>query len=258
MEATLVESNTGGRVRFELNTKVRILCLDGTVSTTIYEVDQERSDRNGFILLKDGAASLKVQHRRVLPVSVDGKAVVIASGDRFYSLCPEHGIIVEVSGADETMTCQTCSKTFPLYWLGARPMPTDTATKPKKAPKKQTEKIPKPEKAQIQAKEPIKVDLHALASRENCELWTKKGVKFDHERIDVRAHVLIYTGDSPRKLCFNTYNNTLGKKGGELPIEEFIANTAVKGAKKETPWFAVEDVEKVRVKLKKSGYERAK
>lgn len=279
METAQLEMNTGGRVQFVKDTEVRILELDGTVSKTVYLVDQERSDRKGFVALKerDGTRLVRVHHRRVLPLSVEGKAVVIESGDQYWALCPEHGQITAVEAGEETATCPQCSKIFPLHWLGVRPMAEATATpaeetataeKPAKAPKApKAEKAPKPPKAEKPpkepkpapvAKEPAVVDLAALAKLPNCELWTKKNVKFDHERIDVQAHVLLFVGDGARKLCFNTYNGTLGKKpGAELPAEAFCTGTPVAGAKKETPWFAVPDLDKARAKLTKEGYEKA-
>lgn len=69
--------------------------------------------------------------------------------------------------------------------------------------------------------------------------------------------MLLYTGDSPRKLCFNTYNGALGKKASALPLEEFTAGTVGKGSKKE-PWFNVTDLDKTRAKLTKDGYEQQK
>lgn len=264
MESTTLDTNTGGRVRFDKDTEVRILELDGTVSKTVYLVDQERSDRKGFVSLRErgGTRVVRVHHRRVLPLSVEGKAVVIESGDKFWALCPECGQTINVEAGSDTMDCSKCSKSFQLHWLGVKPMAeAKTAEKAEKAPKAPKEKTPKAEKAPKAAKEPkpakepILVDLPALVKLKNCELWTKKNVKFDHERIDVQAHVLLFTGDSPRKLCFNTYNGALGKKASELPLEAFVAGTAVKGAKKETPWFPVADLEKARQKLQKAGYE---
>src|SRR5262245_47066222 len=102
MEATTLELNTGGRVHFDKDTEVRIQELDGAISKMVFLVEQERSDRKGFIGLKerDGTRAIRVHHRRVLPLSVEGKAVVIESGDRFWALCPECGSTVEVTTGD--------------------------------------------------------------------------------------------------------------------------------------------------------------
>jgi hypothetical protein len=48
VDTTTLDTNTGGRVRFEKDMPVRILELDGTISAIVYTVDQERSDRKGL------------------------------------------------------------------------------------------------------------------------------------------------------------------------------------------------------------------
>ncbi len=264
MEATATLANTGGRVRFTADMAVRYLQLDGTITNGVYQIAEGRSDRKGFITLKerDGTQTVRVHHRRVLPLSVDGRAVVIESGDKFWALCPDCGQVVGVEVSTESIACQKCSKTFPLHWLGVKPMADTTTEKTKKEPKV---KVPKPEKAPKAVKEkparpekvvktPTPVDITAIAKTPNCELWTKKNVKFDHARVDVQAHTLLFVGAAPRKMCFNTYNGTMGKKDIALPIAEFVADKAAKGAK--AAWFAVPDLEKARAKLQKEGYER--
>ncbi len=263
MENSTLDANTGGRVRFELDTEVRILQLDGSVSGEIYQVDQERSDRKGLISLRerDGSRKIKIHHRRILQRSTDGKAVVVESRDKFWALCPDCGQPSNVEAGGDSMVCSKCSKTFQLHWLGVKPMTAEAHTekkapKPEKAPKaeKATPKAEKAPREPKQVKEPVKLDLAAIAKTKNCELFTKKQVKFDHERIDVQAHVLLFVGDNPRKLCFNTYNLALGQKSSELPLDAFVANKATDGTK--PTWFPVADLEKARAKLTKGGYER--
>ena len=65
-------------------------------------------------------------------------------------------------------------------------------------------------------------------------------------------HLLI-VDDNSRKLCFNTYNGTLGKRGNSLPIEAFQNDEMPEGKRL---WFHVKDVDKQRQKLSKDGYER--
>ena len=128
-----------------------------------------------------------------------------------------------------------------------KPVSAETATKP---PKK--EAVAKPARQKLV---PTQVDLKAIAKLQHCELWTKKQVKFDHPEWDVMAHVLIYAeGDHARKLCFNTYNGTLGKKCTSLPIEAFLSGTVQNGKQQ---WFKItDDLDKVRAQLKKAQYER--
>jgi len=253
--------NTGGRLEFALGTEVRILSLDGTISKESYVTIQERSDRNGHIKVRDANSSreINVHFRRILPRSIDGNACVIESRDKYWVICPGCGQNDEVSANSNSFTCSKCAKTYPLHWLGVRPMASKTTTKPTSTAKKEDKKkdSPSPNKAPKAIKEPIKVDLGALTKLGQCELWTNSRVKFDHERIDVKAHVLLFTGTNPRKLCFNTYNGTLGKKATELPVGDFVENKTPKGAKK-GHWFPVSDLEKTRAQLAKNGYERAK
>jgi hypothetical protein len=258
---TTLEVNTGGRVRFNQSEEVRYIKVDGSITTEVYQVDQERSDRRGYIGLREKgtARTVRVHHRRVLPTNVDGKAVVIETGDKFWACCPKCGHTKGVNASDASMECPKCASAFELHWLGVKPM-SDTATKAETKEKKA--KTPRPEKAKTaktprparEPKEPTAVDLGALGKLAHCELWTKKNVKFDHERMDVQAHCLLFTGESPRKLCFNTYNGALGKKAPELPIDAFIANKT--GNKKETKWFPVADLDKQRTQLGKGGYEK--
>lgn len=248
--------NCGGRVRFELNSEVRILKLDGSVSAETYLTQQTRSDRKGCIELKEknSARVIKVHHRRVLPTSLNGKACVIKSEDKYLVICPRCDQISEIGIGDDKFTCPNCTHASPCHWLGDKPM-AETAKKAKaKIDKKESQ--PKAEKAQKAIKEPAKLDLSAIAKMEHCELWTKRNLRFDHPKTDVKAHVLVYTGTNARKFCFNTYNGTLGKKSTELPLDAFVHNRQVKGGKKDTPWFPVDDLNKLRQKLEKDGYER--
>lgn len=274
-DTTTLEANSGGRVRFTVGAEVRYIEMAGTVSG-VYLVEQERSDRKGHISLKerDGIRVVRVHHRRILPKDMDGKAVVIESQNKLWALCPTCGSASEVSPGDATTDCPKCPpirKTLTLYWNGVKPM-SEVKTKPEKAEKEpksekapkaaptkpKAEKPPKEPKPQRVTKTPVPVDLAALAKTANCELWTKSNVKFDHERIDVQAHILLFVGDNPRKLCFNTYNGALGRKDTGLPVTEFVANEPIKGVKNSTPWFPVPDLDKARAKIGKDGYELKK
>lgn len=266
--------NTGGRKKFPKDSRVRVLMLTGQVSSEVYLVSEPpqieegaqsngyvRADRKGHIYLRseNGSKQQKVHFRRVLPVEIDGKAPVIESNDKYKAVCPTCGRVFTVDPNDTTIDCADCGKT-PVYWLGVKPM-TSTATKDNQTqdskPSKDKEKTPsskptaKPEKA-----EPVKVDFEQLKSLDNCELWTKSHVKFDHAEVDVKAHVLLYNGDEPRKLCFNTYDGALGKKSPPLPIDEFLADGTVTSGKRQKPWYSIKNLDKTKEKLAKDGYEQ--
>jgi hypothetical protein len=252
--------NTGGRQEFQRGLEVCVLTLDGQVSKEIYTIDfpaeiestntTVRADRKGHIPLREKGTNreIKVHHRRILDIELHGKVVVLESGDKYRARCPKCGNVFKVEPSDDSITCPKHGN-FELHWIGAKPM-ADATTKDEKTPK--TTKAAKPAKAAKKPpREPVKVDFDALTSLDNCELWTKKNVTFDHPGVDVQAHVLLFSGDNPRKLCFNSYDGTLGKKSTSLPTEDFIAGRKVKGG------FNVKDLEKERTALGNKGYERS-
>jgi hypothetical protein len=243
----------GGRMTFAHNQEVRILTLDGRVSAEQYRIETEKADRRGLITLIESGTSrqIKVNQRRVLVNSTDGEVLVIQTGDKFRAVCPKCSHVVEVTPSDDIMECPTHGR-HQLHWKkGERPM-AETTAKPKKPTTAKAAAKPSPEKKPKAAtRDIIAVDLDAIRKLKGCELWTKK-VRFDHEKIDVQAHVLLSTDNNPRKLCFNTYDGTLGKKSEPLPIEEFCQDKS--GDKK--AWFPITDLEQTRNKLTKSGYEK--
>lgn len=245
--------NSGGRVSYSLNSQVRILCCDGKISKEVYMVETDRSDRKGHVALKDikSQKQVKVQYRRILPVNIDGQAAVIESGGKFRAICPECNYIEAVDSTTQNLNCSVHGKKS-LYWLGEKPMTEAVAqSEIKSETPAMDKKISKPEQ-----QKPAKIDLNALAALPNCELWTRKYVKFDHPSMNVQCHTLLFTGDSPRKFCFNSYNGTVGKKAISLPFDEFIKDIPVQGSKKERPWYPVPDLEKARAKLTKDNYEK--
>lgn len=249
---------TGGRMTFEQGQRVRILTLDGNVSKEEYEIEVEKADRKGHIaLIQVGTdRKVKVNQRRVLTNCGEGETFVVESGDKYRAVCPKCNHVQEVTGIDDVMTCPNHGETK-LHWKeGDRPMAeATTADKKEKSAKK--EKQPTAVKKEKPTREPIVVNFDELKGKKGFELWTKRSVQFDHERIDVQAHVLLITGDNARKFCFNTYDGTLGKKGKPIPVDAFLKDGEVEGSDKK-PWYAVKDVEKAKARLIKDGYEEQK
>lgn len=249
--------NSGGRVNYLLNSQVRILCCDGRVSKEVYEVESDRSDRKGHVALKEVNSNrqVRVQYRRILPVNIDGQAAVIESGGKFRAVCPKCNYVEAIFPSSENFSCQVHGQ-FPLYWLGDKPMSEATTVTKTETPVAEHPVMDRKSDKVEKTKQVNTIDLKALAATPNCELWTRKYVKFDHPSMNVQCHTLLFTGENPRKFCFNTYNETAGKKGVTLPFDEFIKDEPVKGAKKDRPWYAVPDLEKARAKLVKDGYEK--
>jgi hypothetical protein len=101
---------------------------------------------------------------------------------------------------------------------------------------------------------PAQVDLAEIGK--HGELWSKGQIAFDHAKVDVQAHTLIKE-EPLRKLTFNTYNGTLGKKSRdpvqELQLDRFVSNDSDNG---KAIGYLVKggDVEALRAELKKKGY----
>lgn len=248
----MTADNNGGRVSFDQTLDYRILLTDGSVSHELYVMETEKSDRKGHVLVrqKDTTRQIKVQHRRVLPANANGKSCVIEFGGKYRSICPKCTYIEMITNQNN-LTCPIHGQ-FDLHWIGVRPMSIETADTEKK------EKKPSPEKKVKPAIEPKvrhnTVDIDAVAKVHNCELYVKN-VNFDHEKFDVKSYVLIYVHQAPRKYCFNTYNGLLGKKSEGIKLDDFINNQLPQGSKQK-PWYAVQDLDKMRDKLLRDGYVR--
>ncbi len=265
--------NTGGRNKFQRGMLVRYITVQGGVSEDEYVIDPENqnevvvADRKGLVAIckHDQSTSLRVQSRRILPSGIDGMIPVIESNNKYRAVCNKCQNVLEISGATDNIKCERCDQELLLLWTGDKPMndAVETATESKIVdnPKAKTPK-PKAEKKMsktVASQEPTKINLTEIAKSPNLELWTKRSVKFDHVEVDVQAHALLFIGDNPRKLCFNTYDGTLGKKTKSLPIESFVKDEEVTTEKKPAhkPWFPIKDLEKARAQLKKNGYERS-
>lgn len=237
--------NTGGRVSYTLGEKVRVLNPNGTVSKEVYTIQQDKSDRKGHVsLLNEKGEELKVNHRRILPFSIVATAIIVEVGDKYKAVCPTCGFVDMIRIVADKYKCSNCQSEHVCHWINTKPLKEVIRETKTIKPKVEEEKMQK------QTKAAIVVDLDYMSKLANCKLYTKKNVKFDHERIDVKAHVLIYSDENgARKMCFNTYNGTLGKKMIDLPVQEFVEG------KDSSRFFKVPDLIKAIEKLKREGYE---
>ena len=246
--------NTGGRIVFESGSKVRYLTIDGKVSSDVYVIHSEdhanaRSDRRGLITLKHETNSklLQVHARRILPLSIGGKSPVICSNDKYRVICQTCGFISDfIDRPHDDMIYCVCGSHIYLHWTNEKPI------SKRKSPQEltmteNTESVSSedsPKVARAVKQEVPKINLDELAGRPNCELWTRCNIRFDHVGIDVKAHILLHTeGLTARKLCFNTYDGTLGKRSKGLSLFD-----------DEKQWFLVSNPEKARTKFVKDGY----
>lgn len=238
---------------FDVEQSVRILTLDGHVSREIYNVIIGRADRRGLITLAEVGTTreIKVTQRRILQNCAEGDSFVVASGDKFRAVCPQCSYTSEVRPNDDSFACPDHGDIALQWRKGERPMLETASEKPPKSPK--AEKQPTVKKPRPPAKERIAVDFQQLAGLADCELWTKRNVRFDHEKVDVQAHTLLYTGEGARKLCWNTYDGCLGRKSAQLPTDDFVAN-----AGEQKRWYQVKSLDAERQRLTKDGYEHQK
>ena len=269
----LTTMNNGGRVKFQKGAEVRIMELNGSVPKGTYTITEEeptandwvRSDRRGLVaVLSASGELLKVHHKRVITDASQITAKVFELDSQMQVLCPECMHIERVDSSGNQFTCPQCSITFKTHWIGnTKTMSTevteDTGTAVTDAPVAKTARVKKEKVAAAprtpkEKPAPAVLDLVALAATPNCELWTKGQIKFDHAKTDVKAHVLIFTGENPRKISFNTYNGSLGQKADGLPMTDFLAGTTTKD---KAPWFTVDDITKLQAKLTKTGYAKA-
>jgi hypothetical protein len=232
--------NDGGRIRRTVGDLTRVIDLVGKVTVDAYVVLEERSDRRGHILLQNKRTGVqcRVNYRRLVPYSAD-KACLIKSGNRTWAVCPACTAL-HAEYTDSISCCGTykvAAQIAPVpecisNLLAGQPMTNDEAATPAAD----------------------KLDVASLASLPDCELWAKRNLRFDDERTSVSAHALLCVSGKPRKLCFNTYNGMLGKRGGELPVQEFLADSKPVG-RKGAVWYYI-DAQKARQKLIKDGYEK--
>jgi hypothetical protein len=228
-----IPKNHGGKINYTVGQKVRRINLDGTVTSTEFQILSAHSNRHGLVDMMDTVTNevVQVHNSRIMPTDYKDEALVVAVADKYFVICTNCGDSVLYVGEIGSHSCQKCTKTSELKWLCPKPIGV----------------IPKPKVKRVK-KTSLKMDVQKLLSLEHCELWWRTMV-FDHPEVDAKTYMLIYSHDSVvRKLCFNTYNGMLGKKAKELPIEGFLAGTG-------TGWYLT-TAEKVQKELENGKYIR--
>ena len=236
--------NSGGRVIYKLHEEVKLLGIDGTISKNSYKIATEKSDRNGIVSLVDTMGKeVKVNFRRILPATTTAQACILEVGDKYKVVCPQCKYQDLVKHTDSTHTCSECGHAAECYWLTSKPISVATPQAIKKE---------KPMKAVVEQKP---LDFQSIVSIEGIKLYTKKNVTFDHPKVDVKAHVIICTlTEPPRKLCFNTYNGTLGKKQASESQTGLPLNELMNGGEN-SKFFSVKDLAAEEKRLTRNGYE---
>jgi hypothetical protein len=239
--------------------RVRILNLDGKISDQRYIMVDQKPDKKGLLVVVDAVTGnqIKINHKRVLTDCSDEHAVVLPSGDKYRAICTKCTFVTDVVVGNEWLECPDHGL-IRLRWKERKHKMNESAVdtvakggiaKPKNDVK--TADGGDSHNADPKSVAPTLIDFAKLSQTPHVEVWTKKNIQFDHAKMDVRAHVLLFVGENPRKMCFNSYDGSAGKKN-VLPFDDFVA-----GAKTDKKsWYDVKDVQKTRDKLLNSGYEK--
>jgi len=235
--------------------RVRILSHDAIISKETFEVVKPPDPKNQMILEDRQGTTLQIHKDRVLPEDSAGKAAAIDLNGKYTGFCPECATGIPVENG--TIECPAHGVFEVVMTSGQQPQKkSKKKSKSKGTSKKRDEQMPK------ETAQPAVVDLAAVAGY-GTEVWTKPQLKFDHAKVDVQAHILI-AEDPLRKLCFNTYDGTLGKKKTGDPIEElqleaFKTNTAATSGKSTGKIIGYQvkgTIDDVRKQLAKAGYKK--
>lgn len=230
----------------------RIITMDGKVSKETFQIIRPSDNKNRLVVESESGARLTIHKRRVLSVDSLGKAVALKRGTAVKAVCPGCSKVIEV--IDDKIVCPDHGE-FETTSHDQKPQSVNMVRR-SKSPQKDRSTQPMAQQAQAaDTAVGTTVDL-AEVKKHGVELWTKPQLNFDHVTMDVRAHVLL-ADDPVRKLCFNTYDSTLGKKKQvkDLHLAEFQINKPVQGRKL---WHVLKGtLDEARQHLEKKGYTKA-
>lgn len=201
--------------------RVRYLTLDHKPSLDEYVVMSKPSIR-GMVPMRNvrTGETITIQKRRILPLNTAGKAIAASHANKTTIACPIPQCILELQILDtQTASCGEHG-TFAIYPYNVDSLP----------PQSTNQQVSKPaRKEKIMSN--VQVDLEEI--KKYGELWVRRS-EFNHAAFDVRSYVLVADGP-PRKLCFNTYNGSLGKRSKnfieELRLAEFQNNDTIENSK---------------------------
>lgn len=235
-----------------MSDKVRILDATDTITADVYTIVDGPDRKGNFTIVNDNTQRKSYIHpTRILRIN-DGIAAYRRETDMAVK-CPECNREIKIEIAQATCECEEHGR-FIINWgaidAGVRPAvdePEKTvATKPAKKSKSAN-------KPQRRTKTPIAIDFDRMKSV--GIIYTKPGVEFDYPGFEVKAHVfVIEDGEYSRKLCFNSYNGTWGKKDKGDELRVFIDEKSVAHNGKKFGYFITSTMEQERKKLEKGGY----
>jgi hypothetical protein len=228
--------------------RVLLLTPDGCLTEQEYEITRP-PDRKRLVGVRpiSGGPDISVHELRMFPVNSKGKAIAIKHNGKFKAVCPHCKKIREVSS--DILECNCVVPFTPVLLSEALPEPSQKKLVTKEKTLETETEITTEEAAagKETAAQPITLaDLAAI--KVYGELWEKPRVQFNHATMVVKAYTLL--ADEPaRKMCFNTYDGSLGKKAKGLEtlcLDQFKDGTKCTLLKK--------GLEAERTRLTKSGY----
>lgn len=214
--------------------KIRILNIDGTISTKLYQIIGEPSSQRIMVRSDGDNKEILVHKNRIIPVDKDDVAVCILSGGVEMAICPKCLNISKRDAEKPDLTCERGCGNYLYHALGSE----CSAIRSKKI---------------MELKNKNVFSLDEVKKYPNMRVWSKLN-KFNHPNIDSRSVIILHDSDKPRKLQFNTYNGSLGKKSPPLPLEAFDKNEAPATGK--CPWSILASTDAEENRLKEAGYER--
>lgn len=234
-------------------TEVRMITADGVVSEELYKIIEFDSRKNQYILDGKGA-QFRVHRARILPKDAYGKAVAILHNNKILGICPTCKGLKEVFEREINCSCSGLVQKFSILTNGELPK-TNGRNAFSKVPKKKVSQAMENEMENTTT-DAVKTNVIDIAEiKKSGELWEKDNVAFDHAKIEVRSYVLL-ADNPPRKLCFNTYGGTLGKRDvSSLELDAFRTNCSGSSGKK-IGYDLKKDLDTERTKLEKSGYKQ--
>lgn len=211
----------------------RILNIDGSISRKLYKlIGQDRINAVKATLRSDGDPSDTVVHRnRLIPFEKSDHAICIISGGVDMVICPKCLNITKKEVSKGEFECSSGCGTYQYHDLSSG----SSVLRSTKVNSLKTKNL---------------FDIETVKAYPQMIVYSKTN-KFNNPQIDSRSVVIIHNSDSPRKMQFNTYNGSLGKKSAALPLEAFNNNQMPAG---KCPWVPIASLAAEEQRLIKGGY----
>lgn len=214
--------------------RYRILNIDGSISSKLYDLIEETSTQRATLRSVGESKEILVHKNRMIPVDKVDSAVCVVSGGVELAICPKCLTISKKTLDRDNFLCERGCGNYPYHDLGSNGL----ALRSRKI---------------MELKNKNVFSLEEVKKYPEFRVWGKLN-KFNHPNIDSRSVIILHSSDKPRKLQFNTYNGSLGKKSPPLPLEAFDRNEVPQG---KCPWSIIASVDAEENRLKESGYERS-